>query len=183
MQHILAPDFSFFEQPNCKSSEQRVALKLNCSGLSFEKLDRQTDIVFHLSYYNFLFLPTNVWCLLKFVPNESSIADVAKSGLIPRSCTHQSLSRAVYSISMILSQGKPFKRIVCLKRYFSRPGWLKLGLLWIRDSWPIVLGGFTWRSALGAPPRAKISETCHFQLFLLLSFQRWPSITEPPWKI
>ena len=61
MQHILAPDFSFFEQPNCKSSEQRVALKLNCSGLSFEKRDRQTGIVFHLSYYNFLFLPTNVW--------------------------------------------------------------------------------------------------------------------------
>ena len=26
-----------------------------------------------------------------------------------------------------------------------------LGLLWIRDSWPIVLGGFLWRSALGAP--------------------------------
>ena len=112
MQHILAPDFSFFEQPNCKSSEQRVALKLNCSGLSFEKLDRQTDIVFHLSFYNFLFLPTNVWCLFKFVPNESSIADVAKSGLIPRSCTHQNLSRAVYSISMILSQGKPFKTLM-----------------------------------------------------------------------
>ena len=64
------------------------------------------------------------------------------------------------------------------KKYFSPPGWLKLGLLWIKDSWPIVLGGFLWRSALGAPPRAKISEMCHFQLFLLLPFQRWPSITE-----
>ena len=78
MQHILPPDFSFFEQPNCKSSEQRVALKLNCSGLSFEKRDRQTGIVFHLSYYNFLFLPTNVWCLFKFVPSESSIISYNK---------------------------------------------------------------------------------------------------------
>ena len=57
------------------------------------------------------------------------------------------------------------------KKYFSGPGWLKLGLLWIRDSCPIVLGGFLWRSALGAPPRAKISESvisssfcyCHFK--------------------
>ena len=68
------------------------------------------------------------------------------------------------------------------KKYFSQNGWLKLGLLWIRDLWPIVLGGFLWRSALGAPPRAKISETCHFQLFLLLPFQRWPLVTEPTWK-
>ena len=59
----------------------------------------------------------------------------------------------------------------------------RTALLWITDSWPIVLGGFMWRSALGAAPRAKTSETCHFQLFLLLTFQRWPSITEPPWKI
>ena len=51
------------------------------------------------------------------------------------------------------------------KKYCRHPRWLKLGLLWIRDSWPIVLGGLMWRSSLRAPPRAKISEMCHFQLF------------------
>ena len=64
-------------------------------------------------------------------------------------------------------------QIACLKKYGTHPRWLKLGLLWIRDSWPIVIGGFKWRSDLGTPPRAKISETCHFHLFLLLPFQRW----------
>ena len=60
------------------------------------------------------------------------------------------------------------------KKYCSHPKWLKLGLLRIRDSWPILLGGFTWRSALGAPPRAKNCERCHFQLFLLLAIFRHP---------
>ena len=38
----------------------------------------------------------------------------------------------------------------------------------------ILLGGFLWRSALGAPPRAKNCERCHFQLFLLLAIFRHP---------
>ena len=33
-------------------------------------------------------------------------------------------------------------------------------------------GWHVFATLLGAPPRAKISETCHFQLFLLLTFQK-----------
>ena len=56
----------------------------------------------------------------------------------------------------------------------------KLGLLWIRDSWPIVLGGFLWRSALGAPREPKLVKRvisssfcyCHFKDDLRLRSHR-----------
>ena len=42
------------------------------------------------------------------------------------------------------------------KKYFSHPRWLKRGLLWMTDLWPIVLVDFMWRTALGAPREPKL---------------------------